>query len=335
MKLGHAVRAEHLPPPKRATHPIFELMLARVAARSRRGARDDDAVIALAIEGGGLAGAVSAGMCVVLEQTGLIEAIDLIYGTSSGALNGSFTASGQAALGSTNYLDTANRRFANPLRLLRGRPAIDFDFLFEDVIRNRKPFDPDGVAAGPPFYALGVDLTTSELQVLCDFRSVDELMVAIRVSCSLPLLSGPPIEYRDVPMADGGLIESMPYASAFAGGATHVVVLRSRPDDYRKDQYPNLLIELVRRRSHEAMAPLMQERPQRYNEEAIHLSDLGLDDPTLVQITPARTMEKVSQLERSDAVIRQGMTAGAAAAAQSFGLPSVDLFWQPVVYTAS
>ena len=48
-------------------------------------------------------GVVSAGMCVLLEQAGLIDAIDVIYGVSSGALNGSFTAAGQAALGATNY----------------------------------------------------------------------------------------------------------------------------------------------------------------------------------------------------------------------------------------
>ncbi len=77
-------------------------MLTRVADGSRRGARSDGALIALAIEGGGSRGVVSAGMCVLLEKVGLIDAVDLIYGTSSGALNGSFTAAGQAALGSTN-----------------------------------------------------------------------------------------------------------------------------------------------------------------------------------------------------------------------------------------
>ena len=61
---------------------------------------------------------VSAGMCVVLEQAGLIDAVDVIYGVSSAALNASFTAAGQTALGSTNYIDSARGRFAKPLRML-------------------------------------------------------------------------------------------------------------------------------------------------------------------------------------------------------------------------
>ena len=45
-----------------------------------RGARRDDRVLALAIEGGGLRGAISGGMCVALEAAGLIDAVDVIYG---------------------------------------------------------------------------------------------------------------------------------------------------------------------------------------------------------------------------------------------------------------
>jgi predicted acylesterase/phospholipase RssA len=75
-------------------------MLARILDGSRRGARTDQAVIALAIEAGGSRGVISAGRCLLLEKAGLVDAVDVIYGTSSGALNGSFTAAGQAALGS-------------------------------------------------------------------------------------------------------------------------------------------------------------------------------------------------------------------------------------------
>src|SRR5271165_4339677 len=120
-------------------------MLTRLAEGSRRGARSDRAVIALAIEGGGLRGVISAGMCLLLEKTGLIDAVDLIYGASSGALNGSFTAAGQAALGATNYLDVANTQFANPLRVLTGRSVIDLDFLFDELICGRKPYNTDGL----------------------------------------------------------------------------------------------------------------------------------------------------------------------------------------------
>jgi predicted patatin/cPLA2 family phospholipase len=307
-------------------------MRTRLAAGSRRGARTDQAVIALAIEGGGSRGVISGGMCLLLEKAGLIDAVDVIYGTSSGALNGSFTAAGQAALGSTNYLDTANPQFANPLRMLTGRAVIDFDFLFNELISNRKPYDIEGLAAGPCFRALGVDLTTSTMQVLRDFSSVEELMAAVRVSCSLPLLSEAPVSFRGTPMADGSLIESMPYATALAEEATHVLVLRSRPAGFRKEHYPRALIEFARRKGHPAIAPLMQARPDRYNAEAEYLERIAGNDPSVLQIAPLQGTATVGQIELSGRAIRQGLVAGASAAAAAFGLPPVDVLWQPEVY---
>ena len=79
-------------------------------------------------------GAISAGMCVVLEATGLVDAFDRISGASAGALNGCATATRQAALSATHYQDAVRRRVINPARPLRGEPVVDYDLLFDDVI---------------------------------------------------------------------------------------------------------------------------------------------------------------------------------------------------------
>ena len=52
---------------------MLGLVVERAATGSRPGARTDGARVALAIEGGGMAGAVSGGMCAALEALGLIE----------------------------------------------------------------------------------------------------------------------------------------------------------------------------------------------------------------------------------------------------------------------
>ena len=313
-------------------HPLIELMLARLTEGSRRGARTDGAVIALAVEGGGSCGVLSGGMCLLLEQTGLISTVDVIYGASSGALNGSFTAAGQTALGATNYLDVASRQFANPLRLLTGRAVVDFDFLFDELICSRKPYDLQGLAAGPDFRALCVDLATSSLRVLTDFADTQELTDAVRASCSLPLLADPPAPFRGRQLADGSLIESIPYSTALREGATHVLVLRSHSEAYRHDQYPRALIELARRAAHPAIAPLMQERPDRYNAEAEYLSRIGAGEPGLLQIAPPEDTPRIGLLEYSGQAIRDGLAAGARAAAAAVGLPPVEVLWQPELY---
>lgn len=311
-------------------HPVVAMMLKRAAEGSARGSRPDGATIALAIEGGGSCGVISGGMCLLLEKTGLIDAVDVIYGTSSGALNGSFTASGQAALGATNYLDVTGAQFANPLRVLTGRAVIDFAFLFDDLIGTRKPYDMAGLARGPAFRALCVDLDTSGVLVLRDFADAADLTAAVRASCSLPLLADPPASYRGVPVADGSLIESIPYRAAL-GEATHVLVLRSHSAGHRQEPYPRALIELSRRAAHPAVAQLLQERPARYNAEAAHLSELGAGDPTVLQIAPPPGT-RVSNIERSGQAIRLGLAAGVRAAAETFGLPPIEVLWQPELY---
>lgn len=333
--LRHSIAQNRVPPSSGGGHPLIELMLARHEAGSERGARTDDAVIALAIEGGGSCGVISAGMCLVLEQTGLIDAVDMIYGTSSGALNGSFTASGQAALGTTNYLDVANTQFANPLRVLTGRAVIDFDFLFDELIGTRKPYDANGLAAGPAFHALCVDLDSSTLQILDDFADTHELAAAVRASCSLPLLADAQAAFRGRTVADGSLIQSIPYSAAQGGGATHVLVLRSHTAAHRQVQYPRALLELARRVAHPSVARLIRERPDLYNAEAEHLGSIGSGDPHLFQIAPSDAMPRVNPLEISGNAIRVGLASGAAAAAAALGLPPIEVLWQPELYVTA
>ena len=114
-------------------------------------------------------GAVSAGMCVVLEATGLVDAFDRIYGVSAGALNGCATATRQAALSATHYQDAVRRRVINPLRSLVGQPVIDYDLLFDDVIAARKPLAFERLATGPDFRSLATSLDALTLRVLGDF----------------------------------------------------------------------------------------------------------------------------------------------------------------------
>jgi hypothetical protein len=158
-------------------------------------------------------GAVSPGLCLVLEAAGLVGAFDRIYGVSAGALNGWATA-GQAGVSATHYEDAAHRRVFNRMRPLLGRPVIDFDLLFEEVIVARKPLSFERLVSGRELRVLATSLESLTLRVLGDFADGSELRRAVRASASLPRLGGPP--------------------PVFPEGATHVLVLRSRPASYRK-----------------------------------------------------------------------------------------------------
>jgi len=167
--------------------------------------------------------------------------------------------------------------------------------------------------------------------VLRDFHDAADLTAAVRASCTLPLLSDPPASFRDVLVADGSLIESIPYSTALERDATHVLVLRSHSAEHRQEQYPRALIELARRAAHPAVAPLLQERPDRYNAEATELSRAGAGDPHLLQIAPPAGT-RVSNIERSGDAIRLGLAAGVRVAAEAFGLRPIEVLWQPELY---
>jgi predicted acylesterase/phospholipase RssA len=148
---------------------VLKVVLERARRRSRPGSRDDDHVVCLAIEGGGMRAAVLAGMCVVLEAAGLVSAFDRVYGVSAGALNCCALAAGQAALSATYYQDATSRHVFNRMRRLLRRPVIDFDLLFDDVIGARKPLSFENLASGPEFRALATSLETLSLRVLTGF----------------------------------------------------------------------------------------------------------------------------------------------------------------------
>ena len=293
------------------THPAVELMMERQASGSQRGEREDGRVLAVAVEGGGARGTISAGMCIALERLGLVDTVDVIYGTSSGALNGSYTAAGQAAEGSANYEDTANLRLVNPLRWLIGRKIVDHDYLFDEIVRDRRPYSEEGLAAGPDFRAIAVDLEDKTLAVLQDFEDTDELRTAVRASGSMPLVTYP-TRYRGRYYIDGGILEPVGHGSALEEGATDVLVLRTRPADADKKPESSLARRAVRRRDPE-LADLVDGVHERYNEMARDLQSQTEDGGPVFQIAPPSDVIKIARGERSAAKIQQGLIVGAAA----------------------
>jgi predicted patatin/cPLA2 family phospholipase len=314
-------------------HPAVEVMSGRAKAGSQRHERDDGYSVALAIEGGGTAGIVSAGMCVALEALGLIQAVDKIYGTSAGSLNGVYTASGQAAEGTTNYEDLMiNPAFFDQKRLfLPGRSAADINYLVNDRVAKQNPIDLLALSQGPEFAAVSVNLNTMAAEVLEDFIDHSDRLQATRASCSMPVLSGrKPFRYRGEPMTDGAMLSSVPVPEALAGGATHVLALRSRGANYRKDPYPDRDIRFTRfyAKMGAELVSLMKGRPAIYNKAAEELQRGELEN--VAQLAPEAD-EPVAQFEESQSRARYGFKLGALAVAKAFGAPEqLTVYWDPM-----
>jgi predicted patatin/cPLA2 family phospholipase len=314
-----------------AGDPLFGLLVDRAAAGSQPRRRTDPHLVALVVEGGGMRGAVSAGMALVLEAAGLMSSVDRVYGCSSGALTGGFAAAGQAALWATSFEDCASRAFIDPSRALRGRPVVDLDFLFDQVIARRRPLSEAGLAVGPEVRAVAVSASRAELRVLGDFESATDLFAAARASCSIPVLTGTPPTYRAETMLDGGLLEPIPYRTALREGATHVLVLRSRDARYRARSHDRL-VEQALARAHPELAPLLRSCSWRYNLDAAELERRTRRSPGLplvrqISVSPGSRLVPRFSVDR-DRII-DSVRLGAYTMASALYGERATRFWQP------
>ncbi|MFI7229606.1 patatin family protein [Nonomuraea angiospora] len=218
-------------PSENGEHEVLRVIADRVRSGSRPGARRDGHRVALAIEGGGMRGTISAGMALALHEAGAAHAFDAVYGASAGAITGAWLLSGTPE-NLTGWAEPVYARaMIRPSNLLRGRPMVDVRNLVEYLYCEVTRMDFDAVLTNPvEYHPLATDVQTGQSTDLRPYLTGPvELRLALRASAALPFLAGPPVELAGRLFYDAGLAESIPYRTALAQGASHVLVLRSRP----------------------------------------------------------------------------------------------------------
>jgi predicted patatin/cPLA2 family phospholipase len=195
------------------------------------GERHDGLRIALGVEGGGMRGTITAGMAYALHELGLMNAFDAVYGTSAGAINAAWLVSSRPE-GLCGWTDpTLARGLIRWRAVLRRKPVVDTRTLVEEVYVSTFPMDFESVLASPvEYHALATDAATG---LATDLRPLvadaAELRLALRASTALPFLAGPPVTLRGRRFYDAGLAETIPFRTPLEQGATHILVLRSKP----------------------------------------------------------------------------------------------------------
>jgi predicted patatin/cPLA2 family phospholipase len=293
-----------------APHAVADLLRRRAA-----GERDDGARLVLAIEGGGMRGAVSAGMAIAIDELGLTAAFDAVYGASAGALNGAWLLSGNPADGLRPYADPALiRQYIRRSNALRGRPVVDTAHLVEHLYEHVLPMRFERVLEHRVrFHPLATEVATGRAVDLAPVvRDRASLKLALRATTALPLLAGPPVVIEGRRYLDAGLAESIPFHAALAAGATHVLVLRSRrpQDEEKPGRVSRVVTGTLLRRLGEPVRRGYLERPAR-----LAADDALLDDhEAMLAIRPPAGSPRVSRLEADPGVVRAGLEAGREAA---------------------
>ncbi|WP_377325221.1 patatin family protein [Pimelobacter simplex] len=298
--------------------PLATVLRERLRTGSRPGHRDDGHRVALAIEGGGSRAAYSAGMALAIDEAGLTDAFDHVYGASGGALNGAWllTGEGRKWLRSWAWPEVAAAKVTDPRRMLRGRPVVDLARLVHHVYESITPMDFDAIVANPiGFHPIATDAATGTAVDLAPYVT-DRLsaQTALRASSCIPLLAGPPVRVGDRRYVDGGLSEGVPYRTALDQGASHVLVLRTRRTDQRAvppSRFERMLLAPYFLRHGRAAGAAHIGRHRSYAADDLRLAEgTRADVPTLVEVRPPLGAPDVSRLSgdlRSiDAAIERG-----------------------------
>ena len=143
------------------SEPLAKVLATRKADGSRPGARTDGLRVALAIEGGGMRGTVSAGMALELAEAGFLDCFDAVYGASAGAITGAWLLSGtpERLVGWTDPVYA--RQMINFGHPLRRRPVVDMRRVVEHLYVHVAPMDFAAVLAHPiGFHPLATDAAT-------------------------------------------------------------------------------------------------------------------------------------------------------------------------------
>ncbi len=317
-----------------------QVIVDRLAAGSLPGQRDDQYRLALAVEGGGMRGVISAGMLLALEQLGMTACIDMVVGTSAGAISGAFFTHGCTVEGSVLfYSDLNSEPFLNRNRLLKRESALDLDYLI-DIAAVARGLDFSAIADAP--IALYATVTpTDPANEIRHFRvdgTPQRVASILKATASLPVLAGSAKVVEGLEYVDGGLREQIPWHTAASLGATHILVLPSRPVRAGQDLETLSFIErvsvipVVRRVHGDHIAQLVSDLPERSSREAWNLRAIADGKALPIQRSADGTRPRFDivdldtdvhlpgRLERSRPVLVDALIEGAEAVVGHFGL---------------
>ena len=188
--------------------------------------------VGLVLEGGGTRGAYTSGVLDVLLEENI--SFPSVYGISAGACNAvSFLAGQHGRNFEIFYNYIRDERYLSVASLYKTGAIFGFDFIFGELFHELVPLDYDKLFSSPVRLRVGAtDLRSGEI-VFFDKEEMDDMLVPVRASSSLPFVS-PIVSYRGYELLDGGCAMPIPLEQSLVDGNSLNVVVLTRDAAYRK-----------------------------------------------------------------------------------------------------
>ena len=248
----------------------------------------------IVLEGGSFRGCYTSGVLDVLMENGIN--LQTTIGTSAGALNGyNYVAGeiGRAAKINLGYRH--DRRYMGPRTLARNRGVVGFDFLLneveEEIPFNRERFE----NPNRRFLVTVTNCETGQVRY-CEKGITPDFQKAVQASASMPFVSDM-VEVDGVPCLDGGCAVKIPYRWALDNGFEKILVVRTRPAEYRRPQETKAFTEITERiyRNYPQLVELLDNQSEQYNGACQELEQLQ-EQGKLLMLCPSGSIS-VSAIE--------------------------------------
>ncbi|MGI6721468.1 MAG: patatin-like phospholipase family protein [Anaerovoracaceae bacterium] len=261
-------------------------------------------MIGLIDTGGGQRGTFGAGVLDWCSNNGI--RFDHCVGVSAGAGNMVSYIAGQPGRNLRFYLDYSLRsEYMSVRNYFKKKAYIDMDYVYS-VITNEDgedPLDYDAFCANPCGFTVVATNADSGLPVYfdkADFARSDYF--PLKASSCIPLLCKP--EERDgIRYFDGGLSDPIPLKTALDAGCDKVVVILSRPRDFRRLAKSDAPFARMLRRRFPKSANALQYRYKTYNTQMEDLTDAEKDGVALI-LAPD-TIGDLKTLSRDPATLQK------------------------------
>lgn len=245
--------------------------------------------IGIVVEGGGFRGIYTGGILdYFLEQQWHFP---YVIGVSMGACN------------AANYISKQKRRsidipykFMNDSRyisyqnlLLKGS-LFGMDFIFHEIPYKHNLYDFEQARLSDQVFKVGAMDIEAGTSTFFNIQSMsdDDTLLALKASCSLPLISKI-VDINGKKYLDGGLTDSIPVKQAFDDGMDKVIVLLTREEGYVKEKSHSKIFDLVYRR-YPKVSEAVKMRHEKYNEEMNYLKQ-KIEEGKVLPIYPKEPIQ--------------------------------------------
>ena len=263
--------------------------------------------IGLVLEGGAMRGLYTAGVLDVFLDNGIKA--DTVIGTSAGVLFGVNYPSGQRGRALRYNLKYAPKGCYMGIRsLLTTGNIINKTFAYYDLPSQLDLFDEEAYEkSGMDFYATVTNVETGEAEYI-QITDCFGQMEVMRATSAMPFVSKM-VEYNGKKYLDGGVADSIPVDKCIEMGCDKVIVVLTRPLEYRKSKSSPRLAKMMYGKKYPMLAGRINNRYAEYNacvEKIIEMENRG----EIFVIRPSKTV-KVKHIERDTAKLQEIYDLGA------------------------